>query len=65
MSVLELMERLTGIGASVSADGDQVAVRFPKQRRVDVEALGPEIRRLKPELLRAIAEPNVGPVTAP
>jgi|GEM_PF-1904131 len=64
MTLLELMERLTGIGASMSADGDQVAVYFPEERRVDVEALGLEIRRLKPELLRVIAEPSMKPVTA-
>jgi hypothetical protein len=54
MTVFELMERLTGIGANVSAEEDQVAVCFPEERRGEVEALGGEIRRLKPELLRAL-----------
>jgi len=54
MTVFELMERLTGIGASVSAEGDQVAVRFSEEHRRQVEGLGPEIRRLKPELLKKL-----------
>jgi len=54
MTVFELMERLTRIGASVSAEGDQVAVRFSEEHRRQVEGLGPEIRRLKPELLKKL-----------
>jgi hypothetical protein len=54
MTVLELMERLTAIGASVRAEGHEVAVRFPEGHRQEVEELGPEIRRLKPDLMRAL-----------
>lgn len=61
MSVVELMKRLTGIGARVSADGDQVAVRFPEEHRQDVERLRLEIQRLKPELLRELAKQDGQP----
>jgi hypothetical protein len=61
MTVFELMERLTGIGASLSADGGQVAVRFPEEHRRDVERLGLEIQRLKPELLRELARKSRRP----
>ncbi|HEV2491482.1 MAG TPA: hypothetical protein VG204_00255 [Terriglobia bacterium] len=54
MTVFELVKQLAGIGARVSAEGDQVAVRFPEEHRREVEGLGPEIRRLKPELLRVL-----------
>lgn len=54
MTVFELIERLTGIGASLSAEGNEVAVRFPEEHRRDVERLGLEIKALKPELLREL-----------
>jgi len=54
MTVTELMERLTGIGATVRADGDQVAVCFPEKQRRHVEELAPEIQRLKPQLMRVL-----------
>lgn len=54
MTVIELMGRLAGLGATVRADGDQVAVCFPEEHRRDVEGLGPEIQRLKPQLMREL-----------
>lgn len=65
MTVLELMERLTGIGATVSAEGDHVAVRFSGEHRREVEGLGPEIQRLKPELLHELATQSAQPHNSP
>jgi hypothetical protein len=58
MTAVELIERLSKIGASVTIDGEQVTVRFPEGYRQQVEGLGPEIRRLKGELLRALNDAN-------
>jgi len=54
MTVTELIGRLADIGATVKAEGDRVAVRFPEERRRDVEELGPDIQRLKPQLMREL-----------
>jgi hypothetical protein len=54
ITAVELIERLAEIGASVSVDGEQVTIRFPEEQRGQVEGLGPEIRRLKPELLKEL-----------
>jgi hypothetical protein len=54
MNVSELIDRMTGIGASISAEGDELAVRFPEQCTRDVEELAPAIRELKPKLLRVL-----------
>ncbi len=56
MTVLELMDRLAGIGARVTAEGNDVAICFPEEHRRAVEGLGPEIRRLKPELLKELSD---------
>jgi hypothetical protein len=64
MTVVDLLERLTRIGATVTVDGDQVAVCFPEEHRRDVEELGSEIRCLKPELLRTLREQNADHMVA-
>jgi hypothetical protein len=56
MTIPDLIEQLAEIGATVRVDGDQVAVHFPEERRRHVEQLGPEIQRLKPELLKALSD---------
>ncbi len=58
MDALELLEQLTEIGANARADGTELAVLFPEERRSDVERLAPEIRRLKPDLLEALRREN-------
>jgi hypothetical protein len=56
MDVSELIDRLTWMGARISAEGDEVAVRFPEELRREVEELAPTIRELKPRLLRALRD---------
>jgi hypothetical protein len=55
MTVWELMKELADTGATVKADGGEVAVIFPEEHRRHIEELGPEIRRLKPQLLRELS----------
>lgn len=51
----DLLAKLAGLGAVLEPRGDRLAIRFPEERRPEVEKLRPEVVRLKPELLKALA----------
>ncbi len=52
----ELLAKLADLGAVLEPRADRLKVRFPEDRRPEVEKLRPELARLKPELLRALVE---------
>jgi hypothetical protein len=62
VTAAHLIEKLTQLGATIDPKGEHLSLSFPEGQRQEIEALRPELERMKPQIIAALSDRQASPV---